>query len=165
MLTVAVIGGAACTREEAALAEEVGVLLAQESVTVVCGGLGGVMEAACRGAATHGGLTVGILPGNDRTAANRWVRLPIATGIGQARNIAVVRSSRGVIAVGGAYGTLSEIAFALDAGLPVVGLGTWRLDSRRNAAASVREAASAAEAVRLILELIRERDSTRSSEE
>lgn len=153
MRTIAVIGGSTCSPQQTALAEEVGALLARQSVTVVCGGLGGVMEAACRGAMTHGGFTVGILPGNDRAAANRWVTLPVVTGIGQARNIAVVRSSQGVIAIGGAYGTLSEIAFALDAGIPVVGLGTWRLDERHSASAAVREASSAAEAVRLVLEL------------
>ncbi|MBN1152946.1 MAG: TIGR00725 family protein [Dehalococcoidia bacterium] len=156
MLTVAVIGGAACSPEEAALAEEVGALLAEKSVTVICGGLGGVMEAACQGAASRGGLTVGILPGNDRTAANKWVALPIATGIGQARNLAVVRSSQAVIAIGGAYGTLSEIAFALDARIPVVGIGTWRLDADRSVPAAVHPASSASEAVRLALELVRD---------
>lgn len=115
------------------------------------------MEAVCRGAASRGGLTVGILPGNDRAAANRWVSLPIATGIGQARNIAVVRSSQAVIAVGGAFGTLSEIAFALDAGIPVVGLNTWELTPRGTRSSLVREVSTPREAVDLALSRVAEK--------
>jgi uncharacterized protein (TIGR00725 family) len=153
VLTVAVIGRAECTAAESVLAEEVGELLAERKAVVVCGGMGGVMEAVCRGAVSRGGFTVGILPGNDRAAANQWVSLPIVTGIGQARNIAVVRSSRAVIAVGGAFGTLSEIAFALDAGIPVVGLNTWRLMRGGMDASLVREASTPLEAVDLALAL------------
>ena len=94
---------------------------------LVCGGRGGVMAAACRGAKSAGGLTVGILPGGDAGEANPWVDVPIATGMGEARNTIVVRSAEAVIAIGGAYGTLSEIAFALRWGKRVVGLGTWEL--------------------------------------
>jgi uncharacterized protein (TIGR00725 family) len=157
VLAVAVIGRSECTAAEAVLAEEVGGLLAERKAAVVCGGLGGVMEAVCRGAASRGGLTVGILPGNDRAAANRWVSLPIATGIGQARNIAVVRSSQAVIAVGGAFGTLSEIAFALDAGIPVVGLNTWELTPRGTRSSLVREVSTPREAVDLALSLVAEK--------
>jgi uncharacterized protein (TIGR00725 family) len=94
---------------------------------VVCGGLGGVMAAACRGAKSAGGLTVGILPGEDRAAANPWVDVAIPTGLGEARNALVVRAADVVVAVGGEYGTLSEIALALRAGKPVVGVATWAL--------------------------------------
>jgi uncharacterized protein (TIGR00725 family) len=95
---------------------------------VVCGGLGGVMEAACRGASREGGTTVGVLPGLDRGAANPFVSVVVATGLGEARNALVVRAADALIAVGGAYGTLSEIALALKAGKAVIGLGTWEID-------------------------------------
>jgi uncharacterized protein (TIGR00725 family) len=94
----------------------------------VCGGLGGVMEAACRGAKDAGGTTVGILPGTDREAANRFVDIAIPTGLGEARNALVVRAADALIAVGGGYGTLSEIALALKAGKRVVGLGSWEIE-------------------------------------
>jgi uncharacterized protein (TIGR00725 family) len=94
----------------------------------VCGGLGGVMEAACRGARGEDGVAVGILPGLDRRAANRHVSVAVATGLGEARNALVVRAADALIAVGGAYGTLSEIALALKAGKPVIGLGTWEIE-------------------------------------
>jgi uncharacterized protein (TIGR00725 family) len=97
-------------------------------VVLICGGLGGVMEAACRGARQAGGTTVGILPGTDRSAANPYVDIAIATGLGEARNAIVARSADALIAIGGAYGTLSEIAFALKAGKRVVGLGTWEVE-------------------------------------
>jgi len=156
MRVIAVIGRSTCSESEARLAEEVGALLADNAATLVCGGLGGVMEAACKGAASRGGMTVGILPGNDRAAANRWVSLAIATGVGQARNIAVVRSSQAVIAIGGAFGTLSEIAFALDSGIPVIGIGSWQLDRTYAGDALVRETSSAKEAVDLALRLARD---------
>ncbi len=129
------------------MAEAVGRLVAQKGAVLVCGGLTGVMEAACRGAREANGFTVGVLPGNDRRDANPWVSLPIATGVGQARNIGVVRSSDAVIAVGGAYGTLSEIAFALNSAIPVVGIGSWRLSERGTGPNPVHEAASPEEAV------------------
>jgi uncharacterized protein (TIGR00725 family) len=124
---VAVIGDGLCSVETARLAEEVGQHLAEEGAVVVCGGLGGVMEAACRGAKAAGGLTVGILPGRNRQDANLYVDIPIVTGMGEARNVVVVSSAQSVIAVSGGYGTLSEIAHALKLGIPVVGLGSWRL--------------------------------------
>lgn len=110
-----------------AVAEEVGWRLAEAGAVVVCGGLGGVMAAACRGASAAGGTSVGILPGTDRHEANRWVTVAVPTGLGELRNGLVVRSSDVLVAVGGGYGTLSEIALALKAGIPVVGLGTWSL--------------------------------------
>src|SRR4051794_41753599 len=109
-------------------AEAVGGLLAARKAVVVCGGLGGVMEAVSRGAADAGGMVLGILPGTDRADANDHVTIALTTGMGEMRNALVVRAADAVIAVGGAYGTLSEIAFALRTGTPVVGLGTWALD-------------------------------------
>ena len=126
-IIIAVIGGEQPSAGEARHAEEVGRELARNGAVLVCGGLGGVMEAACRGAAAEGGLTIGILPGDRADKANPFVQIPIVTTIGYARNIMVVKSARAVIAVGGAYGTLSEIAHALQCGVPVIGLNTWSL--------------------------------------
>jgi hypothetical protein len=111
-----------------AAAELVGRELGSRGVVLICGGLGGVMEAACRGARDAGGLTVGILPGLDRSDANPYVDVVIATGLGEARNALVVNAADALIAVGGAYGTLSEIGLALRAGKRVVGLGTWEVE-------------------------------------
>jgi uncharacterized protein (TIGR00725 family) len=124
---IAVIGGAEPSPQEARLAEEVGRELAMKGAILVCGGLGGVMEAACQGAQSEGGVTIGILPGESRRAANPYVQIPIVTGIGYARNLAVVKSAQAVIAIGGSYGTLSEISHALQSGIPVIGLNTWSL--------------------------------------
>ena len=126
---IAVIGGGSCTAEEAALAEETGRLLAGEGAVVVCGGLGGVMEAVAKGAQANGGTTVGILPGADPAAANAYIDVPLATGLGEMRNFLIVRSAHALIAIGGGVGTLSEIALAQRIGKPVVGLH----DSFRNA--------------------------------
>lgn len=115
--------------ETLALAEEVGVEIARRGAVLVCGGLGGVMEAAARGAKRAGGLTIGILPGVSAQEANEFIDVPVVTGIGEARNALVVRSSDAVIAIAGSYGTLSEIALALKMGVPVVGMGTWQLRS------------------------------------
>ena len=125
---MAVVGPGDASPEQEAVAEDVGRLLARRGAVVVCGGLGGVMEAACRGARGEGGTTVGILPGLDRGAANPHVSVAVPTGLGEARNALVVRAADALIAVGGAYGTLSEIALALKSGKPVVGLGTWEID-------------------------------------
>jgi uncharacterized protein (TIGR00725 family) len=151
-----VIGpGDGVSAEELEAAEEVGRLLAEGGAILVCGGLGGVMEAACRGARSAGGLTLGILPGRDRREANRYVEVAVATGLGEARNALVVRSADAVVAVGGAYGTLSEIALALKGGTPVVGLGTWELARGGVADTGVIRADSAAEAARTALDLAR----------
>ena len=143
------VGPSEATAEEMETAEAVGGLLAGSGAVVVCGGLGGVMEAAARGAATAGGAVVGLLPGRDRAEANRHVTVAIATGMGEMRNVLVVRAADAVIAVGGAYGTLSEIALALRTNVPVVGLGTWALDE-------VVEAPDPAAAVALALALAAE---------
>lgn len=137
------------------MAEEVGKELALRQVTLVCGGMGGVMEAACRGAALNGGLTIGILPGNSREEANPYVQIPIiSSSIGFARNVMVVKSAQAVIAVGGAYGTLSEIAYALQSGLPVITLNSWSMSQNGKADDAVIKAGNALEAVTMALDLI-----------
>jgi uncharacterized protein (TIGR00725 family) len=141
---VGVVGPGEASASETAVAEELGGLLAEGGAVVVCGGLGGVMEAACRGAKSKLGLTVGLLPGLDRSAANGWVDVAVATGLGELRNGLIVRASDALVAVGGGAGTLSEIAFALKLGRPVIGVGTFELDG-------VVQAASAAEAAALAL--------------
>ena len=113
------------------MAEAVGRELARQGAILICGGEGGVMEAACKGAQAEGGITIGILPGDSRRTANPYVLIPIVTGIGSARNIIVVKSAQAVIAIGGGYGTLSEISFALKNNIPVIGLNTWAF-SRNN---------------------------------
>ncbi len=150
---VAVIGGGQCSKEEARVAEEVGRELARRGAILVCGGLGGVMEAACRGSSAEGGITVGILPGESRQAANPHVQIPIVTGIGYARNVAVVKSAQAVIAIGGSYGTLSEIAHALQSGIPVIGLNTWSLSKNGQQDDSIITAQSPLEAVNKALSL------------
>lgn len=124
---VAVVGSGDASTSEQAAARDVGRGLAAVGATIVCGGLGGVMAAACAGARSVGGTTIGLLPGTDRQDANPDVVVAVPTGLGEGRNVLVVRASDAVVAVGGAYGTLSEIALALRAGLPVVGLATWEL--------------------------------------
>ena len=156
-MIIAVIGDSSCSPEEAKLAETVGELLAQQRVTVVCGGLGGVMEAVCRGVKSKGGQTVGILPGQNSSTANPWVDIPVVTGIGEARNVAVVRSAQAVIAIGGRYGTLSEIAYALKSGIPVIGLNTWSLSRNGEKDDSIVRVRSAAEAVNKAVSLAKKR--------
>lgn len=129
-MIIAVIGNSDPPPQIYALAEEVGAELARRGVMPVCGGLTGVMEAVCKGAKSEGGTTIGILPGGSPDTANVHVDIPIATNMGYARNVAVVSTGRAVIAVGGAYGTLSEIAYALSYGIPVVALHSWPLTAR-----------------------------------
>jgi uncharacterized protein (TIGR00725 family) len=154
---VAVIGGGGNVPDPVrAAAEKVGRAVAQAGAVLVCGGLGGVMEAACRGAAEEGGRTVGILPGLDRSEANRHVEVAIPTGLGEARNVLVVRAADAIVAVDGEYGTLSEIALALQAGIPVVGLDTWELARAGVADDGIVRADDPDQAVTLALELARE---------
>jgi uncharacterized protein (TIGR00725 family) len=143
---VAVVGAADATPAQERDAEQVGHGLAAAGAVVLTGGGSGVMAAASRGARSAGGLVLGILPGPDRSAANEWVDVALATGLGELRNGLIVRAADAVVAVGGAYGTLSEIALALAADVAVVGLETWSIEG-------VRLAGSPAEAVRLALEL------------
>jgi uncharacterized protein (TIGR00725 family) len=150
---VAVVGAGATGPDEDD-AETIGRLVAEAGATLVCGGLGGVMEAAYRGARSAGGTTVGLLPGLDRAAANPHVVVAVPTGLGEARNTLVVRAADVVVAVGGGHGTLSEIAFALKTGTPVVGLRTWELrrgDGTDDTA--VHRVASAEDAARVALTL------------
>jgi len=153
---VVVIGssGAELGSELARLAEEVGRLLAEAGVTLVCGGLTGVMEAVCRGATEADGVAIGVVPGNDVGEANPYCTHVVATGIGHARNLAVVSSGDAVIAIGGEWGTLSEIGLARGIGRPVVALRSWTLEGRERmeGAPGVLLAESARQAVDLALE-------------
>ena len=150
---VAVIGGNQCSPDGKCVAEEVGRELAKRGAILVCGGLGGVMEASCRGAYSAGGMTIGILPGDSRQAANPYVQIPIVTDIGYARNIIVVKSSQAVIAIDGNYGTLTEISYALQNGIPVIGLNTWALAKNGQSDTSIILAKSPADAVDKALDL------------
>ena len=141
---VAVVGSGVATDELYEKAREVGRLIAERGATVVCGGLSGVMEAAARGATEAGGTAIGILPDEDRRRQNGYLTYSVATGVGQARNLAVVCSGDVVIAVGGEYGTLSEIGLARKAGRPVVVLEGWDLGEHVSAASSPKEAIEAA---------------------
>ena len=152
-LIIAVIGAREPSPEEAGIAEEVGKEIARQDAALICGGLGGTMEAACRGAASEGGITIGILPGDNPDAANPFVQIPIATGIGYARNVIIVRSAKAVIAVGGSYGTLSEIAYALAGNIPVIGLNTWTISRHGEQDDSIIYVRTPSEAVKKALEL------------
>jgi uncharacterized protein (TIGR00725 family) len=153
---VAVIGPARCEpgSEAAQLGEEVGRGLAEAGLTLVCGGMGGVMEAACRGASEAGGEAIGIVPGHEIAEANEFCTHVVATGIGHARNLAVVSSGEVVIAIGGEWGTLSEIGFARTIGRTVIALRSWQLSGRERmeGAPGVLPAESAREAVALALD-------------
>jgi uncharacterized protein (TIGR00725 family) len=128
MKIIGVIGASEIDKATYDLAVRVGELIAESGAILVCGGREGVTEAACKGAKSRGGTTIGILPGRDITSANPWVDYPVATGFGEARNMAIINTAQALVAVAGAYGTLSEIAFALNAGKKVYGLGTWDIN-------------------------------------
>lgn len=119
-IRVAVVGAGICGDDLLVLAEDVGRALARTGAVLICGGLGGVMEGAARGAAGEGGLTIGFLPGTDARNANPFIRVPLPTGLGEGRNVLVARTAEAVIAIGGEWGTLSEVAFARKVGVPVV---------------------------------------------
>jgi uncharacterized protein (TIGR00725 family) len=148
---IAVVGERDATPDLARIAEDVGRELGRRGAIVVCGGMGGVMQAAAKGCSESGGLVVGILPGMDAAEANPYVGLPVVTGMGEGRNIIVVRSAQAVIAIGGSYGTLSEIALALRLGRPVVGLQTWVFYRERSAPDPVHRASDPRHAVELAL--------------
>jgi len=150
---VAVIGGGQCSEGEARIAEEVGREIARRGAILICGGLSGVMEAACKGASSEGGTTIGILPGDSHQTANPYVQIPIVTGMGPARNVIIVKSAQAVIAVGGSYGTLSEMSHALRRGIPVIGLNTWSLSRGGQQDSSIIPAQNPAEAVNKALDL------------
>ena len=151
---ISVIGSGVATEEELRNAYEVGREIAKKGAVLVCGGLTGVMEAAARGAKEAGGLTLGIIPGEDSATANPYIDIVIPTGLGVARNILVVYSGQAVIAVGGSVGTLSEIAIAFVKGKPVIGLGTWKLEKARTGGNEIIPASNAIEAVKKAFEII-----------
>ena len=126
-MNIAVIGGHRCQKKHYQIAYRLGGLIAEQRWILVCGGREGVMEAACKGAKEKKGLTVGILPGYDSEGANSYLDVKIPTGLGYARNVLVVRAAEGIIAVGGEYGTLSELSFALSEGKKVYGIDTWKI--------------------------------------
>lgn len=125
MTMIGVIGAGQCGGETAGVAEKVGELIARRGAALVCGGLGGVMESAARGAIAAGGVTIGVLPGYDRLQANPYISIPIVTDLGHARNVVIAHSAQAIIAIDGEYGTLSEIAVGLKLGKKVVALGKW----------------------------------------
>ncbi len=144
---IGVIGGGTADAETLQMAEEIGRLIAQHGMLLVCGGLGGVMEAAARGAKGAGGTTVGILPEADRSSANPYVDIPIATGFGDGRNVIIVRTADLLIAVGGSFGTLSEIAYARKMEKPVIGIASWEIPG-------MMKATTPAEAVQMAMEIL-----------
>lgn len=154
---VGVIGARDCPPSIAAAAFEVGRRIAEAGWVLVCGGMGGVMEQACRGARAAGGLTLGILPGQCREEGNPYLSLAVVTGMGEARNVLVVRSSEVLVAVSGGYGTLSEIALAGVAGIPVVGLGSWVVEAEKNHGRGLfaHEARDPGEAIAAVHEILR----------
>jgi hypothetical protein len=154
---IGVVGEGRCPARVGRDAERVGAAVARAGAVLLTGGRGGVMAAASRGARRAGGVVVGILPGFARTDANRWVTIPIVTGMDQARNVVLVRSCDAIVAVGGMYGTLSEIALALKLGVPVVGLVTWRLTPPERRQVPIVRAATPDEAVALALRAARRR--------
>lgn len=146
---IGVIGSSASIPHHEALAYEVGKLIAEKGWVLICGGLGGVMEAACRGALEKGGLTVGIIP-SDGEDVNPYVKIPVITGMGYARNFIIVKSSQALIAIGGEFGTLSEIAIALKLKKPVIGLETWNIKG-------ILKAATPEEAIQMVEATLKER--------
>lgn len=146
---IGIIGGSDCNEEEYRMAEKTGRLIAQKKAFLVCGGMSGIMEAACKGAAEVGGTTVGILPSDVISEANPYVQIPIATGMGIGRNVIIVRTVQSVIAISGGYGTLSEIAYAMQLDKPVVALRPWiRIPG-------IRTVQTPEEAVELALEYVK----------
>ncbi|MDF1544328.1 MAG: TIGR00725 family protein [bacterium] len=147
---VAIIGAGKCSKKLRDMAHEAGKHIAENGGVVVCGGMGGIMEGAARGAREGGGLTIGILPTDKKEDANEFIDIVIPTGFGEARNLMVVRSADAVIAFPGKYGTLTEMAFALHAGKPLISVSAWKLGDE------IRQVDSPLEAAKLALELIKE---------
>ncbi|MBI2165425.1 MAG: TIGR00725 family protein [Chloroflexi bacterium] len=158
-LLISVIGGSNANGEYLDLAYQVGQELARRGAIVVCGGLAGIMKSVCKGAKEAGGTTIGILPGNDPGEANPYVDLPICTGIGYARNVIVVKSGRAVIAIDGAFGTLSEIGHALGDAIPVIGLRTWNISQDNKVARYIIPANDPVDAVEKAIAAARQRSS------
>ncbi len=146
-IVIAVVGAGQATPAQEALAERAGRAVAKAGAVLVCGGLGGCMAAACKGAKAEGGLTLGFLPSNDRTTANPDVDLAVPTNMGVMRNVLIVLAADAVVAIDGGLGTLSEIALALQHRKPVFGLDTWTVDPKRSGGPAVVPCASPEEAV------------------
>lgn len=144
---IAVIGISQCSFREQKLAKEVGKLIAKKGAILITGGLGGIMKYASKGAHKAGGLVIGVLPTSNANDANPYVDIAIVTGLGDARNVIIVSTADAIIAIGGWFGTLSEIAFALKRDKPLIGLGTWKLDEARLDNAKIIMANDAKDAV------------------
>ncbi len=144
---ISVIGAGDADGKTLQTAEDVGKLIAKRKAILFCGGLGGVMEAAAKGAKSEGGITVGILPQSHREDANPYIDIPVATGFGEGRNVIIIRSADALIAVGGEYGTLSEIALGLKTGKPVIGINTWDIKG-------IIKADSAEDAINKVFEIL-----------
>lgn len=157
MIYIAVVGGSECTGKEWELARDTGREIARRQGTLICGGGSGVMEAASEGVREEGGVALGILPGSDHRLGNRHLNFSIATGLGEARNAIIARTVDAVIAVGGEYGTLSEIALALKMGKPVVGIKSWFLQSPSKGGQVIIEAETAEKAVELAINAVSRR--------
>jgi uncharacterized protein (TIGR00725 family) len=145
---IGIIGPGDASEKECKLAELVGEEIARNGCTLLCGGMGGVMEASCRGAKSQSGITIGILPGTSKTECNPYIDYPIVTGMGHGRNIIVASSCDAIIAIGGSFGTLSEIAFALRLKIPIIGIKTWDVSS------DIKKAETPEEAVYMAIGLI-----------
>lgn len=148
LIVIGVAGGGECDKAVGAIAREVGRLIAKRGAVLVCGGLGGVMEEAARGACEEEGLTIGLLPGSRRDQANKYIKLPVVTDMGHARNVILAHTAQALIAIAGEFGTLSEISIALKLGKPVVAIGKW------SAVEGVIAAATPIEAVERVFALI-----------
>jgi uncharacterized protein (TIGR00725 family) len=151
MKYIGVIGGRICNDELCQSAYRVGQLIAESGCVLICGGMGGIMECACRGAQENNGVTIGILPMDERPGSNPYLTYSIPTGMGEARNSTVVKTSDGIIAIGGSYGTLSEIAFALIQNKPVAGIKTWNLSDSEGNVPPINYTDNPEEAVKIIL--------------
>ena len=148
-IVIGVIGAGDASEEDCRVAEIVGEEIARNSCTLLCGAMGGVMEAASRGAKSNGGTTIGILPGSSKEDCNPYIDYPIVTGMGHARNIIVASSCDAIIAIDGSFGTLSEIAFALRLKIPIIGIKTWDVSSE------IKKAETPEEAVYMAIGLVR----------
>jgi len=154
VIYIGVIGASSCNEKIAELAHKVGMAIADSGAVLVCGGMGGVMAQACRGAREAGGVTIGILPGKTRLMGNPHLTYAIPTGLGEARNSIVVKSSDALVAVDGSYGTLSEIAFTLKWGKPIAGIGTWKLTDHTGETAPIKYFEDPINAVKWAIESI-----------
>ncbi len=150
-MQIGVIGASRCSTEVAELAEEVGMEIGRKGAVLICGGLGGVMESASKGAKEAGGLTIGILPGTSKEEANGYIDIPIVTGLGHARNVVIAHSSDSIIAISGEHGTLSEIAIGLKLKKTIIGLNTWDIEG-------IIQVKTAAEAVEKAIKISEGRD-------